>query len=285
MSNPKRHHYIPKMLLKHFADERGYLYSFDKESRDKSVKRRNPKTLFTERHLYSFHNSDGEKDYSTEREYLQQLEGKASPIVDKIVCTARQDELPNLTPNESDVWVEFLFTQWKRLPDLRDRSAFDQLQSEQNQQRYRKLKGLADDEAIDLKEMEEFIQHEVWPRAITMSSEFVENRILPTLRRMNLWVGIVQKEQSGLFIGSNPIVKALPHLDLDHPDAEIWMPLAHDVAVVLRHGQPDTLFYSTDEFNQKLNERVFEQSKVIAGRSREQTKLLRREYSNLELSS
>ncbi|MCY4437348.1 MAG: DUF4238 domain-containing protein [Chloroflexi bacterium] len=285
MNNPKRHHYIPRMLLKHFVDERGNLYCFDRDSRDRCVTRRNPKTLFTFRHLYSFHKLDGERDYSTEEDFLRAIENKASPIVEKIVCNARKAELSYLTPDENSVWVEFFFTLWKRLPALRDSSASSQLRSEQNQQWYREIKGIADGEAIDFYEMEEFLKQEAWPRAIPETNELMETRILPTLRRMSLCVVIVEKEQSGFVIGSNPIVKALPHLDLDHPEVEIWTPLAHDVAVVFRHGRPDELYYATDEFIQRLNERVFEQSKEIAGRSREQIKSLKLNYSNLDRST
>ena len=285
MSNPKRHHYIPRMLLKHFVNERGDLYCFDKDSRDRCVTRRNPKTLFSQRHLYSFLDLDGKRDYSTETKHLAKIEDKASPIVDKIVCNAREDELPDLTSEENNVWVEFFLMLWRRLPALRDSSTSSQLQSEQDQQRFRKIKGIADHEAIDPEEMEKFLQQEIWPRAIQEIDELTENTILPTLKRMSLWVAVLSKEQSGFVIGSYPIVKARPHLDLDHPDAEIWMPLAHDVAVVLIHDRPETLCNPDDRFVQRLNERVFEQSKEIAGRSREQIKLLKRNYSNLVRSS
>ncbi len=270
MSNPKRHHYIPRMLLKHFVDERGDLYCYEKDSRDRCVTRRNSKTLFAERHLYSFFDLDGKRDYSTETKHLAEIEDKASPIVDKIVCNARKDELPDLTPDENNVWIEFFLMLWRRLPALRDSSTSNQLQSEQDQQRYRKIKGIADDEAIDPKEMVKFLQQEIWPRAIQKSDEFMENRILPTLRRMSLWVAVLSKEQSGFVIGSNPIIKARPHLDLDHPEAEIWMPLAHDVAVVLIHDRREILWNPDERFIQKLNGEVFNQSTIVAGRLREQ---------------
>ena len=51
------------------------------------------------------------------------------------------------------------------------------------------------------------------------------------------------------------------------------MPLAHDVAVVLIHDRPETLCNPDDRF-QRLNERVFEQSKEIAAHGN--IKLLKR---------
>ena len=273
MSNPKRQHYIPRMLLKHFVDSRGHLHFLDKDSLEKGVRAQNPKTLFYERHLYSFFDSDGERDYSTERR-LAKIEDKASPIVEKIVENARKNDLPDFTAHEKEVWVEFFYMLWRRLPALRDRSTSNQIQLEKNQKDYRIIRGIAETEPIDLKEMEEFLKQQSWPRAIQQSNELVENRILPTLRRMSLWVAVLSNRQSGFVIGSYPILKVRPDLDLDHPDAEVWMPLAHDVAVILIHDRLEILWNPDDRFTQKLNGEVFDQSTIVAGRSREQIESL-----------
>ena len=86
MSNPKRQHYIPKMLLKHFADDKGQLSSFANDAPEKGVDtERNPKSLSYEKHLYTRTKLDGSKDYSTEKS-LSEIESKADPIVCKMVA-------------------------------------------------------------------------------------------------------------------------------------------------------------------------------------------------------
>ncbi len=257
------------MLLKHFADENGILHFFNRESPEKGVRGQTPNTLFFERHLYTFTDLDGRKDFSTE-EIFSKLEGEADPIICKIVVNARKGLSPNLSPAEKNSWAAFLYLSWSRLPAMRDSSTSSQAQLDEQQRAFKRFKGIPDNEAIDFAEFEGFLQQQIWPRAIQGSSRFIEDRILPTFSNMSLGVGVVSKEKSGHIIGSNPIIKVRPKLDLDNPEAKIWMPLAHDVAVVLRHGRPDGLFNATNKFTQRLNERVSNQSTIVAGRSREQ---------------
>lgn len=66
MNIPKRHHYVPQMLLKHFTDERGYLYYFDKSREAPRVRKGAPLSLFKKDHLYSSLESDGTRDASLE---------------------------------------------------------------------------------------------------------------------------------------------------------------------------------------------------------------------------
>ena len=273
MSNPKRQHYIPKMLLKHFVDDKGILHFFDKNSPEKGVREQTPRTLFYERHLYTSTNLDGSRDYSTEA-FFSKFEREADPVVCKIVDNARMEELPDLTRSEKDVWASFFAQLWRRLPALRESVIPDQVESRQQQQAYRNIKKIPDCEPIDFAEMGDFIRDEIWPKGIQLENGVVEENILPTLKSMSLWVAVISREQPEFVIGSFPIFKVRPDLDLDQRQVEIWMPLAHDVAVVIRHHRQEVLFNAPDEFTQKLNERVFDQSTLVAGRSREQIESL-----------
>ena len=257
------------MLLKHFVDDRGNLYCFDKDSRDRCVTRRNPKTLFAERNLYSFYDLNGKRDYSTEK-HLAEIEDKASPIVNKIVENARIGKLPSLTSDEKDTWVLFFSQLWTRLPSMRDRTASNQLKSERDQQAYRVFKSLPATEPIDSVAMGEFIRKELWPRTIQDPGEMMENVVLPVLRSMSLGVAVTLGDQSAFVIGSNPILRIRRDFDLDHPDIQLWLPLAHDVSVFSFHSEQEMLGNLDDKDIQNFNKDVFEQSTVVAGRSREQ---------------
>ena len=117
MSTPKRHHYIPRMLLKRFSNERGIFYVFDKRHPDKGLHKRKLENLFVERHLYTQVDANGAKDVSVETEYLASLESKGSRLFNKLVFAARRGDAPSLTPVEKDIWKEFFYCQHMRVPE------------------------------------------------------------------------------------------------------------------------------------------------------------------------
>ena len=122
MSIPKDQHYIPRMLLKRFTDNGGNLYFYDKRHPDKGVRKRAPKNLFYERHFYTQVAEDGTQDAAVETEFLARLENDASPVIEKIVSAARRGDTPNLSVAEKDVWVEFTYIQFKRVPERREKN-------------------------------------------------------------------------------------------------------------------------------------------------------------------
>ncbi|VAX18283.1 hypothetical protein MNBD_NITROSPINAE03-1360, partial [hydrothermal vent metagenome] len=113
MSNSRRHHFVPKMLLKRFTDDDGYLYVFDKDQPKNNIERRSPKGVFWGPYFYTSRTVDGTKDTTLEDDFSK-LESDTDPIIKKIVRQARKGESPNLTEEEKKTWDRFFYTQWKR---------------------------------------------------------------------------------------------------------------------------------------------------------------------------
>ena len=63
----KRQHYIPRMLLRNFTNEKGRLYFFDKRFPEKKVLESVPANLFIENHLYTHYDESGGKDVRIEK--------------------------------------------------------------------------------------------------------------------------------------------------------------------------------------------------------------------------
>ena len=101
MNNPKQQHYIPQMLLKHFVDDMDQLWLFEQNVPNKRVEKRNIKSIFRKRNVYTFTNPDGSRDYSTEF-FLSKLESAADPVVCKIFEHARNGKPPSLTLAERE---------------------------------------------------------------------------------------------------------------------------------------------------------------------------------------
>ena len=107
MSTPKRHHYIPRMLLKQFSNERGVFFVYDKRHPDKGVDIRKLENLFVERHLYTQVDAKGARDVSVETDFLAPLDGEASRLFNKLLSAARRGDPFCLTPAEKDIGIDF----------------------------------------------------------------------------------------------------------------------------------------------------------------------------------
>ena len=94
-NEPKRHHYIPRMLLRNFTNEKGRLYFFDKRFPEKGVLESTPANLFIENHLYTQYDESGGKDVRVEK-FLADIERDGSDVVRKIINAARTGKPPNL---------------------------------------------------------------------------------------------------------------------------------------------------------------------------------------------
>ena len=119
MSEPKRQHYVPIMLLQNFIDENGWLYVFDRRAPEIGARRSRPEQAFLERHFYTRYTYEhAEKSYSIEHE-LNRMEGAAARVVRNIVISARAGEKPNLTQQEKDAWDAYFCSQLTRIPEVR----------------------------------------------------------------------------------------------------------------------------------------------------------------------
>lgn len=267
MDNPKRQHYIPQMLLKHFADDKGQFWFFEKDAPKRQVQKRNIKSAFRKKNVYTFTNPDGSRNYSTEHA-LSELESAADPVVCKIIEHGRDGKPPSLTSTERDVWGWFFVTLWKRSPDEAAQLISGLLEDEDMQRMYRKRCDMAEAEPIDREALGEFLQDEIWP----LSFREKWNKVLLSLSWMKLWATVVPKGQGGLIIGSNPVIRAGGHLD--SPDTELIVALTHDVAVSVNHKQGGVGGLS-GEYVRNYNRAVFKQSTKVAGRSKRQLESLR----------
>jgi hypothetical protein len=114
---PKSHHYVPKMLLKRFANESGTLFYFDKSEPEKGIRERSPKNLFEETHLYSLISEDGSKDPRIEMDFGKKIEDPANHVLDRMLASVVLGKVPNLSEQDREIWDQFFYLQWKRTPE------------------------------------------------------------------------------------------------------------------------------------------------------------------------
>ena len=273
VSNPKRHHYVPEMLLRNFTDENGRLYVFDKRLPDKGARISSPKQAFVENNMYlQYAYSGGEKDYSIEHA-LSQLEGSASGVIMRVIDAARTGKCPTLSEEEKRSWDTYFCSQLTRTPDVRPS---DQDLDEARLQ-------LADDiirsntlSSTAISNLKHVVSD---PEIVSQSNQSVranlaipnDSRILDVISGKGMLVAWIKRSNRSFVIGSKPIVIVRPeaHTHLADPAVFAWLPVAYDVAVTpaLTAGEIKLFEITNNRFVRGLNDATLDQSVTIAGRS------------------
>ena len=273
MSRPKRHHYVAQMHSKRFAGPDGILYVYDKRFPDKCVQKRTPRNLFVEGDFFTQFDDKGAKDTSVETEFLARLEGKASPVIEKIVTSARRGHPPNLSSDEKDIWVKFSYVQIKRAPETREKYKEEVFQDVLREidfiGRYRQFT----DRELSILNDEETMER-LWRNGIIHNVRMrFEKGVYEILSEKRIGVAVIRKPKPkrSFVIGSNPVVKmSRPERShLADPTVELWLPIARDVAVTPCPGKGDKVVSVKDRHIESINRSIFQQSTVIAGCSRE----------------
>ena len=83
MSEPKRHHYIPRFYLEGFRpDSEEYLHVFDREKSE--LRKQTPLNTMVSKYYYSFEDVDGSKNTEIESSVLRIVERVAKQVIDRL---------------------------------------------------------------------------------------------------------------------------------------------------------------------------------------------------------
>jgi len=256
---PKRHHFLPKMLLRNFTDRKGSLYFFSKHFGEKCVRKTTPDNFGLEKNLYTEYDEQGNKDNSAE-ELFADLEGKTADIFKKIINAARKGKKPELTPSEKETLDYYIYCQWARVPDTTDPILNRDLNEDDN--RYKLIRDMTPEE-------QEKFEKELRVKSLIRGVSEPNEEILRILGDKGLAVLILKKSKKSFVIGTNPILRIPKSIHLADPKAESWLPIAYDVAIspYFAHGTERLLDTIEDQDIRGFNETILKQSSAIAGRS------------------
>jgi hypothetical protein len=267
MNAPKSHHYVPKMLLRNFTNEQGQLYFYRKDKASEGVKAASPEKLFAAQHLYSKTAKDGVRDHSLEQRFGK-LETEAAQVFSSIMDAARSGHVPGLTWAQKEVVALFHYMQWKRSFDHRKTFLSDEVIFTQLDETATRAQDLFPNRVDDIARISTALR----------SKDYIHNLRIDILRTINpdtlnllasraLVVAVPQKGSKSWIIGSSPVAK-MGSADLRHPNSEIWLPIAPDVAVgFCQVGKPEELVVIPDMVIRRMNSLIALQSGMFAGRS------------------
>jgi hypothetical protein len=272
MSTPKRHHFVPQVLLRSFANADGTLFAFDKDLPHEGIRRRSPSMVLREWYLYTSVKADGTRDHSQEQRYSR-LETLVRPVLDKIIVAARNRRVPKLQIVEKRTWDIFLYEQWRRVPEIHQN-----LYSEADWQRQIEAavqdataslgRPLSADERAQIASFRDTprFRHSVLVGALGRRSQ----RVVGVLHNRGLVVGVAPTGRS-FVIGSKPTVRfsSPTSTRLDDPDVEFWLPIAHDVIVSPGPADPSSerLFVLDTAMVRKVNRVSWRQSTKVVAKS------------------
>ena len=257
MSEYRRQHFVPLMLLKNFSfckNGNKRLYFFDKNSSGKGVKEISPRDFCVEKDIYTQYEEDGNRDISAEKDFSK-LEAETGKIIKKIMEAVCTKELPQLSRNERRTLCHFFLRQGFRIPDRSDPITGRDfvVRSVKNPETLKKPREEID--TLRAKERLEFL---------TRYSEPPEE-ILSFFEDKNPVVRVVGEGEENFVIGSNPVLL----IELDNSLPEVWLPIASNVAVTLYSTRGNNGFIESRDFDiHSFNKDVFKQSRAIAGCSR-----------------
>ena len=118
-NRPRRHHFIPEMLLRNFRNDEGLLWVGDQ--RRESCYKASSKNVFVKSNLYSSHDYiQGIDSYEYERT-LSRIEGNASAAIASIIEQARNGRNPQLDSEDDEHLKEFVFALARRTPESQKR--------------------------------------------------------------------------------------------------------------------------------------------------------------------
>ncbi|EDP99388.1 DUF4238 domain-containing protein [Shewanella benthica] len=222
----KRQHYVPRLLLKRFADSKELIWVFDKW--EKRVFKSSIKGVAAETYYYNFEVSGVE--YSLE-DKLTEYESKASKIIDSIVDN---NSLSNLTEEDKYSLSEFISIQYLRTPYAFNQSLklHDHLMGELLS------RGISPEQVEGYQEPTEYSSR-LWRMSLLSDFDlFTQNFFNKT------WLLQASSAESQFWISDNPISFQSTTGDegergkigLEVDGIEVYLPLTKDLTLVLWCG-------------------------------------------------
>ena len=271
MGKPKRHHFVPRVLLKRFVDNNGWLHYFSKLESPPRVRPSRIEKVFREGHLYSEISLDGQIDPAVEHE-LGQIEAIIDPILKKFVEAAESDRLPGLTPFERLAWDFFFVVQWRRVPDLKNTVATD---SEAHIMHSEILEDMRRRYPSRIHEIEKLAEPSVAKNLIRNSRvrgvAEVSQRVMDAMASRGVALLRIDAANKALVVGSRPVVQLAfkDGLSLMDEPTEMWLPISSKLAIgVGKRNTPETLYYLRDHSAiRHLNIAIARQSSAFASHS------------------
>lgn len=264
---PKRHHYVPQMILRHFAAEDSRLWFWRREFDAGDVRRAPPQNLFVENDLYAFLHPGGAKDVGLEL-FFAHLEGAGAKFIDKLAEIVRRDEVPELDAGAWDFWGRFFYFFLKRTPGaiafFADRMNLDAMIEEA----VKKVRAIRIEEGRDPDEpgLEAALRQNA---IVTAQGAEPSADVLAAFAELGLVIYRIVDPAKSFIVSDVPGATARFRThDAGWSRPTLFLPLTADIAVGQLHGgrKVEVVIVDRDQAR-RMNDASTARSTFIAGRS------------------
>ncbi|MFN4220655.1 MAG: DUF4238 domain-containing protein [Novosphingobium meiothermophilum] len=268
-ARPKRHHFIPQMMLRHFADDDGQLWFWRRDLMPGDTRKTSTQNLFVEKDLYTFVQGNGEKDVALET-FFSNLEGVGAAFINGLAAIVRGGREPELDAGAWEFWSHFFYFHLKRTPGaiaaFAEQMNFDELV----RQTAAKIKAIRLETGGDANE--ENLEEKIRKNATVMAQAAKPSaEVLAAFEQMGLAIYKVANSRKSFIVTDVPGATArfkLPDGSMSKPT--LFVPLTWDIAVGQLAGgrRVEVVTVDADQVR-RMNEASAARSLVIAGRSAE----------------
>lgn len=263
---PKRHHYIPQMMLRHFADADERLWFWRRDFARGDVRKTTPQNLFVEKDLYAYVGEDGAKDLSLET-FFALLEGEGAQFIERLSQIVRDGGVPELDEGAWEFWDNFFYYLQKRTPGaiaaIAEKMGFD-ARIQATAERFRAIRA----ERGEV-EMQENLEDWIRKNAIVFAQA---QRPSPELRAVLTTLGLaiyrITDPKRSFIVGDVPGAMARFRTGNNWSHPTMFVPLTADIAVGHLTGarRAEVIEVDADQAR-RMNIATAARSSVIAGRS------------------
>lgn len=272
---PKRHHYIPKFIIKNFYNEGGRTFYFEKKN--KTLKSKVAKSIFWAENLYSIVKSDDTYDPFIESAFSP-LETRWAELFREINNIIRSGKHPIINAGHRYAIQSFLYYQSKRTPQRLDaidaRPHVDAVLEE-----FRKLHPNRADEAESL--VKGPACESIVKSAKAYAVAYNGGAVMDIMNRKDLVFLTTGSSKMSFILGSSPLRRfGVGSSDLRHSSVELSMPIAPDVVVGLA-GMGGAIRFATVNDSQavrRYNEDTAADSEAFIGQSEKLVRSLAAAY-------
>lgn len=288
---PKRNHIVPQMLLRNFVDGGRYLHLLNK--RKPKPYKSTPRKAFVEKNHYTRHRDGGaQDDYEVEKK-LSEIEGAAASAIKRIIATVRHGDFPQLSSEHQRALNRFFF-----ISHLRNRDRASQILNELGYDNvtYGVICRALSQQGLPYPARELYDSDPQWANirkrfrhdSIASLAAGLPRQVNSEMERyadqVGILIGVIGESNVEFVIGSCGPASVAPQQKKD-PLARLWLPISYNVAITLTPFPDKELLYPLNRKEvQRLNNASFQESAIIAARSKRHLRPFMRGASKSRLS-
>ena len=289
MSNAKKQHYIPRLILRRFSDDGKKLWTYEKAAN--KYNHSNIGSVFKMYQAYTTRTFDDMRpredirrflgsigtDYQNDKE-IQKLENSAAPVIDHVINQARHGKPPQLTLEQSCTLKKFVFLMARRTPEARERVAREprQVLKDVIPELLDKVVPIDDTDPEKRNKLRLLAKHLVSNSDSQFSAGTMDNVQADAeelCRGTEILVAAHRCPRKSFIIGSHGLSIVTKEYAND-PSSGSWLPLAHDVVISLTRSpaREYILILTGDNESDRIIDRInyaSAKSEVVAARFKE----------------